>query len=246
MGLDAIPPIKLSQIEPFLNEAVILQTNDLESSPRVVAAPENRVIITTGDIAYVRGDIKLTTPKYRIYREAKPLTDPITQEVLGFEAAYVGTAELIREGNSGIDASGKPFVVPATVSITSARQEVRISDRLATLAHQEYKNFVPRPPTRPIDGRVISVYGEAIHAAKNQIIAINRGAVDGLEPGHVLSLWRAGISTTDRTTPEKINLKLPDENNGNLMVFQVFDRVSYGLIMSSFDSVKRGDRIGEP
>ncbi|MFN9749317.1 MAG: LysM peptidoglycan-binding domain-containing protein [Burkholderiales bacterium] len=246
IGLDAIPPIKLSQIEPFLNEAVILQTNELESAPRVVAAPENRVIITTGDIAYVRGELQPTTPKYRIYREPKPLTDPITQEVLGFEAAYVGTAAFMRAGNSGVDAKGDPFVVPATVSVTSARQEVRIGDRLASFPKKEYGNFIPRSPARPVDGRVISVYGEAIYAAKNQIVAINRGAVDGLESGHVLSLWRAGISVIDRTGPENVKLNLPDEPNGNLMIFQVFDRISYGLIMSSHDSIKRGDRIAQP
>jgi hypothetical protein len=62
----------------------------------------------------------------------------------------------------------------------------------------------------------------------------------------VLSLWRAGISVIDRTGPENVKLNLPDEPNGNLMIFQVFDRISYGLIMSSHDSIKRGDRIAQP
>jgi len=33
-----------------------------------------------------------------------------------------------------------------------------------------------------------------LNAGQNQIVAINRGARDGVERGHVLALWRAGRS----------------------------------------------------
>jgi hypothetical protein len=246
IGNNAIPPIKLSLIEPFLNEAVILQSNDMDDAPRIVAAPEGRVLMTTGDLAYVRGEIDPQIPKYRVYREPKPLTDPTTNEVLGFEAAYVGAADFVRAGNSRLDAEGKLEIVPSTFTIGSVREEVRIGDRLSTPPKKDYENFIPRSPERPVDGQIVSVYGEALYAARNQIVAINKGTADGLERGHILALWRTGATTIDRTDPGKTKLKLPDEPNGNLMVFQVFERMSYGLILSSKDSVKRGDRLSQP
>ncbi len=247
VGNAAIPTLKLSLIEPFLNEAVIFQTNEQEQHPRIVAAQEGRVMLTRGDLAYVRGDLGANQPSsYRIFREPKPLTDPTTNEVLGYEAAYVGMAEFLRPGDSRVGADGKPEIVPATFSIGAVRQEVRIGDRLAPPPVRDFDNFVPRAPESPVSGQIVSVYGEALNAGQNQIVALNRGARHGIERGHVLALWRAGASMIDRTDPAKPTMRLPDERHGNLLVFRVFDNMSYALILSVQEPVKRGDRFSQP
>jgi hypothetical protein len=41
-------------------------------------------------------------------------------------------------------------------------------------------------------------------------------------------------------------VKLPDERVGLLMVFRTFDRVSYGLIMNSTDSIYTLDAVQTP
>ncbi len=246
VGNAAIPAIPLSLIEPFLNEAVIFQTNEQENHPRIVAAQEGRVLLTRGDLAYVRGELKAQTTSYRIFREPKPLTDPTTNEVLGYEAAYVGTAEFVRPGDVRTGADGKPEIVPATFTIGAVRQEVRIGDRLSPPPARDFDNFIPRAPEGQIGGQIVSVYGEAINVGQNQIVALNRGARDGVERGHVLALWRAGNSLIDRTDPAKPTMKLPDERHGNLLVFRVFNNMSYALILSVQEPVKRGDRFSQP
>src|SRR5262249_1079858 len=55
LGNGAIPAIPLNLIQPFLNEAVVFNTNELATAPRIVAAPEERVLMARGDRAYVRG-----------------------------------------------------------------------------------------------------------------------------------------------------------------------------------------------
>jgi hypothetical protein len=245
-GQAAIPTIPLSLIEPFLNEAVIFQTNEQENFPRIVAAQEGRVMLTRGDLAYVRGELTAQQNTYRLFREPKPLTDPTTNEVLGFEAAYVGMAEYLRPGDSRVGADGKPEIVPSTFNITSVRQEARIGDRLAPPPPRDFENFVPRAPEGQVAGQIVSVYGEALNAGQNQIVALNRGTRDGIERGHVLALWRAGNSMIDRTDPAKPTLKLPDERHGNLLVFRVFNNMSYALILSVQEPVKRGDRFSQP
>lgn len=246
VGNAAIPAIPLSLIEPFLNEAVIFQTNELEEHPRIVAAQEGRVLLTRGDLAYVRGEIRPQITNYRIFREAKALTDPTTKEILGYEAVYVGAAEYVRPGDVRTGADGKPEIVPATFTIGSVRQEVRIGDRLSPPPARDFDNFIPRAPEGQIGGQIVSVYGEALNAGQNQIVALNRGARDGVERGHVLALWRAGASLIDRTDPAKPTMKLPDERHGNLLVFRVFDNMSYALILSVQEPVKRGDRFSQP
>ena len=136
--------------------------------------------------------------------------------------------------------------VPATFVMTSARQEAGVGDRLSPVPPRDFSAYVPHPPAKPIDGRVVSVYGEALTAGQNQIVAINRGTRDGLERGHVLALWRAGAPANDRTNVKPQPIQLPDERSGLLFVFRVFDRVSYALIVSAFDPIRPGDRFSEP
>ena len=66
------------------------------------------------------------------------------------------------------------------------------------------------------------------------------------ERGHVLALWSAGSLRQDSTDPDHAMLQLPDERNGLLFVFRVFERVSYALILNTQDPVKPGDRFSQP
>jgi hypothetical protein len=242
----AIASIPLHLIGPFLNEAVVFERDDLDKAPRIVATQEGRVMLSRGELAYVRGDLA-TTRDYRIFREATPLLDPETRELLGYEGQYVGTAELLREGSSQPSTSGKGTdIVPATFTVKTVRQEAGIGDRLWAAPPVDWAAYVPHAPTTATEGRVVSIYGLGLHAGQNQIVALNRGTRDGLERGHVLALWRAGTSAVDRTDPNRPAMRLPDERNGLLFVFRVFERVSYALILNVTDPVKSGDRFTQP
>jgi LysM domain len=242
----AIASIPLHLIGPFLNEAVILDDNSLANAPRIVAAPEGRVNMSQGDQVYVRGDLG-GLRNFRLFREAKPLIDPQSREVLGYEARYVGLAEFIQAEGAVKNAKGETLVVPATFHLKSVRQEAVVGDRLAPLPAGDLSAFQPHAPAGAMHGQVISVYGDALNAGQNQIVSLSRGAKDGLERGHVLALWRAGELRKDPTAPLKEQaMRLPDERHGLLFVFRVFERTAYALIVSAQDPVRAGDRFSEP
>jgi hypothetical protein len=245
LGADALASIPFGLIEPFLNDAVIFQGNEPERAPRIVATQEGRVILGRGDTAYVRGELSSGT-EYRIFREPKPLVDPTTKEVLGYEAIYVGGAEYTRQGETRVDAAGTSEIVPATFVVTSVRQEAGVGDRLAVVPPREFTNYAPHAPQGPMDGQIVSLYGDALTAGQNQIVALNRGTKDGMERGHVLALVRTGARVVDPTDPGKPTIKLPDERHGLLFVFRVFDRMSYALILSVKEPVSPGDRFTQP
>jgi len=245
LGDGSIPSIPFHLIEPFLNEAVIFQANELESSPRIVGTQEGRVMLGRGETAYVRGEIAQQR-EFRIFREPKPLRDPTTKELLGYEAAYVGAAEYVRPGEIRNGADGKPEVIPATFSVTSIKQEAGVGDRLAPMPPREFSNYAPHAPQGPMAGQIVSIYGDGLTAGQNQIVALNKGSADGVERGHVLALWSDGARVIDRTDPARPTIKLPDERHGMLFVFRVFDRMSYALILSVQAPVKAGDRFTQP
>ena len=243
----AIAAIPLNLIGPFLNEAVVLSQDELAQAPRIVATQEGRVMVSRGETAYVRGELG-NVRSFSLFRQAKPLLDPGTREVLGYEAGYVGTAELTRDASTQPAPDGKGSLpVPASVTITTARQEAGVGDRLAPLPARDLSAFVPHPPAQAMTGRLVSVYGEAMTAGQNQIVALNRGARDGVERGHVLALWSDGKLANDATAPgPKVAIKLPDERLGLMFVFRVFDRVSYALVLTALEPVKPGDRFSQP
>ncbi len=230
-------------IEPFLNEAVVLDTNEMATAPRVVAAPEGKVLMAAGDIAYVRGITQLQD-SYRLFRSPRPLRDPGTGEVLGYEGVYVGAADFTRHGGTR-QVDGEDLDVPVTLTLRQVRVEAGVGDRLAPIPPRNFTRYVPHAPEKALEGQIISIYGEAVTAGQNQIVALNRGLDDGLERGHVLALWRAGKTVKDSTAAWQL-VQLPDEKHGVLFVFQTFKRVSYALIISVKTAVNAGDRFTSP
>ena len=111
---------------------------------------------------------------------------------------------------------------------------------------REYTNYAPHPPAAPIAGRIVSIYGDALTAGQNQIVALNKGAVDGIERGHVLALYRDGKVIVDPTERGRTKIKLPDERNGLIIVFRVFDKMSYALVVRATRPIYVGDVVGTP
>ena len=244
MGASTLPiaAVPLRAIEAFLGEAVIFSDDQLQRAPRIVAAQEGRVLIGKGDAAYVRGEIG-NERLWQIFRQPRALTDPLTQQVLGYEGVHVGTASY--EAQAGTNERGE--AVPATFRITSARVECNVEDRLIAAAARDFEPYVPRAPSKPVDGRIVSVYGDALNAGQNQIVALNKGRLDGLERGHVLALWRAGAEARDGTVEGPAQpIRLPDERHGTLFVFRVFEKMAYALILEVREPVTRGDRFSQP
>ncbi len=259
LASSALPTLKSHLIEPFLAEPVIVDELGLAAAPRIVAAQDSRVLLTRGDRAYARGtagaelldDPKQTQKAYRVFRSATPLKDPVTGEVLGYEAQYVGKALLARSETtqSNLDAEGKSRIeiIPATIDITDAKEEMRVGDRLLPEPPRTLQNYVPHAPQGKVDGRIVSVYGSAVaNAAQNQVVVINRGTRDGMESGHVLAIMKDGARLIDKTDATLPKIKLPDERNGLLMVFLTFERLSYALVLDITSGVKVGDHLVNP
>jgi nucleoid-associated protein YgaU len=259
LAASALPTLKSHLIEPFLAEPVVVGELELTAAPRIVSAQDSRVLLTRGDRAYARGtagaaltDIPSQKQQaFRVFRNATPLKDPLSGEVLGYEAQYVGKAVLAlgESTQSSEDSAGKSRteIIPATIDIVEAKEEMRVGDRLLPEPPRQLLSYVPHAPTNPVDARIVSVYGSAVvNASQNQVVTINRGTRDGMESGHVLAILKAGARLIDKTDATLPQIKLPDERNGLLMVFRTFERVSYALVLDISSGVKVGDRLVNP
>ncbi len=252
----ALPMLDPSRIDAFLTEPLVVDEGTLAAAPRIVAGDGERVLLSRGDRAYVRGpaDAPVTEPagplpQYRVFRNATPLADPGTGEILGYEAQYVGRVRLVRGESRTPDTDSAPgLVVPATVDVIAAREEIRAGDRLLPEPPQQLISYAPRAPKVEVaNGRIISIYGSGVqYAGQNQVVTINKGLADGIESGNVLAILKNGQTIVDRTGGDKETLKLPDERIGLLMVFRPFERVSYALVLEITSPPRAGDRLANP
>jgi hypothetical protein len=244
LGKDAIASIPSSVIDPFLSQPLIVEENELQSAPRIVAASEGHLYIGQNDKVYVRGNVNGIS-SFQVFRKGTPLKDPVTGKVIAYEAMYLGTVKSHAEAKPGSDVH--------TFIVGTATQEMGVGDLLKPAPPTAIVNYVPHPPDRAVDARVVGIYSGVTYAGQNQVVSINRGAVDGLDVGSVLQLYNLGKTVRDTTQPKtgmfKMGspmVKLPDEPTGTLFIFRVFNRISYGLIMQVTDPVEVGDIARSP
>ncbi|HEU4851677.1 MAG TPA: LysM peptidoglycan-binding domain-containing protein [Telluria sp.] len=243
LGKDAIRSIPTGAIEPFLTQPLIVEADELAGAPRIAASGESRVFLGKDDKVYVRGDIKDGT-SFQVYRPGFPVKDPDTGKLIAYEAHYLGTVRLARKAGAANEAH--------TFLVASSKQEMGVGDLLMPAPPTPLQNYVPHPPETMVQARVASIYNGVAYAGQNQVVAINRGSLDGLDIGSVLQLYHHGRTVPDPTGKRTMlgmraeQIKLPDEQYGALFIFRVFKHISYGLIMQVTEPVQVGDVAKSP
>lgn len=235
----AIPALPLSVIGPFLARPLVIDAGQLSKSPRLVAGPDSRVMMSTGDKVYATGLNSIGASagsKWHIYRQGKALPDPESKDpkaVLGYEAVYVGDVEVLTVEEV------------STLKVTGAVQEILVGDRLVVADDSDPHTYMPHAPKEQVRGVIISSFNGVDESGQYYVVTINRGLKHGLERGHILQIYRKGRPIAKENDKEPTRLT-PSEQYADMMLFRVFDRVSYGLIMRSTDSVNIGDEVREP
>lgn len=178
----AIPTIAPSVIAPFLSQPLIIAKDQLEGTPKIVGAEDGKLLLASGMKVYVDKVTADDGINWQIFRVGKSLVDPDSKEELGVETIYLGDARTMKYGE------------PGTVEIRRIKQDVALDDRLIEPSDATLETFVPHAPDEEIRGRIVSTYEGASDVGRNSIVAISRGAADGLEVGHVLAIYREGTS----------------------------------------------------
>ncbi len=228
-----VPSISLAAIKPFLTRPLVVDDGVLAQSATIIAVDEKSVYAGPGDTVFAK-NVKPGIGSWQVYRPAKALKDPLTGEILAYEAFHLGAAQVIADGS------------PATLRLSEAYQEVGRDDLLAPAVASEFFSYVPHAPESKVEARVVSIYDGVDEAGRNNVISLSFGQRDGAEVGHVLALYRERGSVDYRDAEGKQTYKLPEKRSGLVFVFRTFDRVSYGLILESDGPVTVGDSVRQP
>ncbi len=230
--------IPIQTISPFLIHPEIIAEETLLKAAHILDSQEEHLIYGAGDKVYARGleDTSLGA-RYSVFRPGSPFFDPHTKELLGFEAIHTGDAEVIRGGK------------PSTVELVNTTREVMRGDRLLPAKpNPEDYFFVPHAPDTSSRGEIISIFDAISQIAGYQIAVINLGEREGVQNGHVFAVNQHGRTVKDHFhgKNQTKSVTLPEERSGLLMIFNTFEKLSYGLIMEAERPIRVGDSVLAP
>jgi hypothetical protein len=284
---DATTAVPLGKVLPFLDKVRVIDQSEYDGLPYVVGLEEGRLRATPGQTIYIRGvdaapgTRLLVVRAVNVYRDVPDNTvwadeqrrvdaewveqDPRFErptwywlwsgnwggsrktQYLGTEVMEIAQGEVLRGGD------------PGSVLLQVADNEVRVGDRIIVGGSMPFDlTFYPRAPQSvPNNLRVVSLSDALNSVGPNQVVALSRGARDGIENGHVFSIYRPGERVLDSVkypdgslsrafATDKSKVTLPEEFVGHAMVFRTFDRVSYALVMDAIRPVRPYDVLREP
>ena len=234
---NSIPPIPWSAIQHWLDKTVIVNPQDFNTTPYILASKKGNLITASGDKVYAKGVPLIVGQRYGIYREGELYVEPKTQEVIGLEVTQVATGLVTSTETNGV----------SSLQLTdSYDKEVREGDRVfVELNNSIPPVFYPAPAIVSRGGMIVRVMDSISSAAKGSVVAINLGSTHGAKPGDVLTVYQKGAlirDTKDNDTP----VRLPNEPSGMVMVFNTFDNISYAYVLDSELPLNVGDQLLPP
>ncbi len=183
----AIPTIPLEVINHFLVRPRVVAPGELENLPYVVSVGKERLAVGAGAKVYARGLEPDSGDRFVLLRQGVPYLDSDKDnELVGYEATFIGEATLIRDGD------------PATIVLDKTVREVMPGDRLVPITSEfQQDQFVPHAPERPIRARIIAVVDGVTQIGQFQTVVLNVGKQDGMSSGHVLAIYQDGADVVD-------------------------------------------------
>lgn len=258
-----IPTLPLRAIRPYITYEQSLSSEYLDSLPYVLGANVNSKNWIDRQIVYVNKplDIKQT---YAIYRKGQAYTNLDDDEPLGYETILVGTAKVIRQGSGPGN--------PAALKVENAIQEIKAGDKILPINEGQTLPafFRISIPNSDVQATIIASPSNYREYSKFDVVVINRGESDQLKVGNVLDIYhRSPMVVNDPEQPKYLEdasrfaritgdwiapsedgtgsvLQMPQEKVGQLMVFKVFEKLSYAFITKAAKPIRKGDTTKSP
>lgn len=276
---DPINTVPLDAIHSFLRDIRVLTPSEFEGLPYIVANDEAKLTATYGDLTYARGLNARVGEDYFVMRLVNiydEIGDPPTtrrvlpkkhwKEVPNVKNPYVSIwnrtppwdkrpqnpvgYELWKVSEVRATQTGEITVL----QILNDRTEIQPGDFIIPDDDFAFdSSFLPKAMDNvPEEFRVLATTGATYGVGHYQIVAINGGARQGVQPGHVFSAFGPGPKVEDRTGyrwgsfDREATVRLPSVYDGLVMVFRTFSDISYAIVMDGPRLVKEFDELRHP
>jgi len=230
---DAIPTIPPSAIQPFLSSPLVIEEGGMEDAGYVFAGAEGALVLGQYSVFFARGVNGSSASYFNIFRPGKRLVHPETGEFLGLQAIHLGEARMLETGET------------PKMEVTASTSEIGRGDRMVPAEEDiALPYYQPHAPGQDVNGYIIDIHGAVAEGGPYQVIVVTLGAREGIEQGHVLRIQYKPPLEKDIVTDELV--EIPPQDTGLAMVFRVFEKVSYALVLEARRAVHLNDIVTNP
>ena len=251
---NAVPAVDLALIQNYLVQNRVVDADWFAQQPMVLAGESPSRHHVVGDVIYIDSELPLNQ-KLGMYERGRDFFNKQTGEALGQEAILASTGQVIESGKV------------SKVKILSNYRETKAGFRALPMEDEALMSayFTPKPAELKTPATVLAIESTMREAGKLNVVYLDKGTQDGVEPGEVFSIYRDGeeivinndgqpVPAAERTAYDNVvaslsserAIKMPDIYHGKLLVFKVFDKASLGLIVSTERSVRVDDKLIAP
>lgn len=236
-------------IRPFLNDSLVVWGDELARAPAIVAIDDQHLL---GGRCF-RCFVTVCNPRcgdlYGIYRAGKNFFHPKTGACLGKEAVFLGVARLVQEG-CGTQTS--------TFVLERGLKEIKRGDKLLPYREMIHEACIPlKMPDNCGEGYIVAILGGLSQAGQYSMVAITGGLDKRRQRGDILGIYQTKFTESERLRlcrefqrrlscrPEpKIEIIPPKV--GEMMVYTVFDKISFALVTNSYRPIYLQDEVKWP
>lgn len=242
-----LPPISVKRLHNLILNPALMSEESFILLPIIVAGNNpGASLYTVGDTVYVKGLVGYQVgERVSIVSRFRLLTDPDSKESLGYEIRYNGDAVINQMG---------PI---SSLEITHAINQIQVQDRIAPVFSRNLPQIVPHKSAQIITGKIVALYdtfssvglgfavpsGAALTAEDSTVI-INRGSRDGVDIGQIFDITNTQHIMEFTANPNRSKyLVIPPSIIGEILIYKVYAKVSFGLITDSTTAVLLNDIV---
>ncbi len=236
----AAPPTPLAAPEPEARNALRVSSQDavglvtpdeLEAAGSIVSSVPSRVMLSQGDQVFVgmpEGDTQKGN-QYTIFRVRENVVDPDSGRLLGHHVEFLGWLEIQQTHPES-----------ALAVIRESVGEIAVHDRMLPRTPAPAEIAVQESPG-DVDGKISFFANKRTVMGTADFVYLNRGALDGLEVGSPLEVYRESFLADETTRNQRV--RVPERVVAQLLVVKAEPMTSVAFITHTNEELELGDRF---
>ncbi len=243
----AVPALPWSVLQPYVEKDMVMSEEDYNRLPRLLGNHDGAVRFATGDLVLSK-TTRRQHDAYRIVRKQNEIRDKY-DNLLGYQIRHVADA-------LPLNTDVKDQLL---VNVRQANFEAKRGDKLLPATDVELDTLKLSPASDRQRGNIVSSLEQHGLLGKFDVVIVDLGTRD-IEPGTVMGVYAQGPTITDGEEPQYEDesnfmksafsdgdeVQQPAVKVGELVVFKVFEKASYGLITRSSKVIRSGAIVGKP
>jgi len=215
-----------------LESSGLVTEAQLQAAASIIAGIPERVYFAQPDEVYVglgEGQSEVGET-FNIVRTQEAVRDPDSGKRLGYHVEILGWLEI-----------KEVFPETSLATIRMSTGEIQLEDRLIRRTPLPAQVSLQPSPAH-LEGKIAFFPRDRVLMGLNDFVYLNRGALDGLEVGSPLEVYRLGF-TASETTRSSERVAVPDRRVARMVVVRADSQASVALVLTADTELEIGDRF---